>query len=178
MHQQRDKLQQTKTAEPEDKEVKNQTNKLEREENITYIAENTKRSNQKDSTEDGKKTIRVKNFEERIEDKMAVEMGNIQTKAKPQENDEVVNEVSNNHKKTSFGIGQRKEKAEEPKYNDRNVEVKRTQPSNYYENKTENHQNIKKENCMTCGKYITTRVQFGQCQKWLRFKCEETTKDK
>ena len=42
-------------------------------------------------------------------------------------------------KKASFGIGQKKEKAEEPKYSDRSVEVKRTQPSNYYENKTENH---------------------------------------
>lgn len=110
MHQQRDKSQQTKTAEPEDKEVKNQTNKLEREENITYIAENTKRSNKKDSTEDGKKTIRVKNFDERIEDIMAVEMGNIQTKAKPQENDEVVNEVSNNHKKHLSGLDKEKKK--------------------------------------------------------------------
>ena len=66
-------------------------------------------------------------------------MGNIQTKAKPQENDEVVNEVSNNHKKSIFRDWTKKRKKEEPKYSDRSVEVKRTQPSNYYENKTENH---------------------------------------
>ena len=37
-------------------------------------------------------------------------MGNIQTKAKPQENDEVVNEVSNNHKKSIFRDWTKKKK--------------------------------------------------------------------
>lgn len=66
---------------------------------------------------------------------MAVAMGNIQTKAKPQENNEVVNEVSNNQPQKKHLSG----KAEEPNYSDKSVEAKRTQPSNYYENKTENH---------------------------------------
>ena len=53
----------------------------------------------------------------------------VETKAKQQENDEMVNEASNNQlrKETSIGIGQRKEKAEEPKYSDRSVENKRAQ---------------------------------------------------
>ena len=38
-------------------------------------------------------------------------MGNIQTKAKPQENDEVVNEVSNNHKKSIFRDWTKKRKS-------------------------------------------------------------------
>ena len=56
--------------------------------------------------------------------------------------------------------GQRKEKAEEPKYSDGSVEINRTKPSNYKENKTEKYhvekeqQAIKSENCLTCDKYV------------------------
>ena len=39
---------------------------------------------------------------------MAVAMGNIQTKAKPQENNEVVNEVSNNQPQKKHLSGKRK----------------------------------------------------------------------
>ena len=49
---------------------------------------------------------------------------------------------------------QKKEKAEEPKYSDRSVEVEKTQQSKKNENKTKNYycdkeqQNIKSKNCM------------------------------
>ena len=70
-----------------------------------------------------------------------------------------------------IGDGQRKEKAEEPKSSDRSVEVKRTKQSNYNENKTENYyvekeqQDIKRENCMKCDKYVETELQCGYCQR-------------
>ena len=41
------------------------------------------------------------------------------------------------------GDGQRKKKEEEPKNSDRSIEIKRTQQSNYNENKTENY-NVEK----------------------------------
>ena len=50
--------------------------------------------------------------------------------------------------------GQRKEKAEEPKYSDRSAEVRKTQQSKKNKNKTKNYyydkeqQNIKSKNCM------------------------------
>ena len=45
-------------TEPKQKEVENQTKKLEREENITYITENLK-NNRKDSTEKYRKNVRM-----------------------------------------------------------------------------------------------------------------------
>ena len=76
-----------------------------------------------------------------------------------------------NYKKNIDRNGQTKQKAEEPKYSDRSVEINRTKQSYYNENKTENHnvekeqQDIKNEKCMTCDKYIETGVQFGYCQR-------------
>ena len=98
----------------------------------------------------------------------------------------MVNEASNNQlrKETSIGIGQRKEKAEEPKYSDRSVEAKRAQQSNYNKKTPrklfgENEQqDIKSESCMTCDKCVYTRVQCGYCQRWFHFRCEGTTKEK
>ena len=95
-------------------------------------------------------------------------------------------EVSNRQlqKKTLIGDGQRKEKAEEPKYSDRSVEINRTKQSNYKENKIEKYhvekeqQVIKSENCMTCDKYFGTGVQCEYCQRWSHFKCEGTRKEK
>ena len=87
---------------------------------------------------------------------MAVEIRSIQTKAKEQ-HDEVTKEVSNSQlqKETLIGDGQRKEKAEEPKYSDRGVEIKRTKQSNYTEKKTENYYVDKEQrdiSCMNCDK--------------------------
>ena len=69
---------------------------------------------------------------------MAVETRSIQNKAKQQDHAEGTNEVSNSQlqEETLICSGQRKEKAEEPKHSNRSVELKRTQQSNYNENKT------------------------------------------
>ena len=155
------------------------------EENITYTTENIKWNSSKDLIEKDAKNIRVQNVGERLKDVVAVEMKNIQTKAKHQKNKEVVNEVSNNLLQTeTMGKEQRKEKAEEPKYSDRSAQVKRTQQSNCNENKTEKYcgeneqQDIKNENSTKRDKYLETEVQCRYCQKWFNFKCEETTKEK
>ena len=57
-------------------------------------------------------------FEESIEEVVAEEIRSIRTRAKQQEHDDVTKEVSNSQlqQETMIGDGQRKEKAEEPKY--------------------------------------------------------------
>ena len=77
-------------TEPKDKEIENETKKLEREKNITYTPENIK-NNRKNLTEKYGKN-RVQHVEERI-DVVAVEIRSIQTKTKQQEHDEVINKV-------------------------------------------------------------------------------------
>ena len=114
----------------------------------------------------------MQHFEERIE-VVAEEIRCIRTRAKQKEHNNVTKEVSNRQlqKETLIGDGQTKEKAEEPKYSDRSVEINRTKQSYYNENKTENHnvekgqQDIKNENCMKCDKYVETGVQCGYCQR-------------
>ena len=56
-------------------------------------------------------------------------------------------EISNNQlpKERLIGDRQRKEKAEEPKYSDRSVEINGTKQSNYNENKTGNRNNEKEQ---------------------------------
>ena len=110
----------------------------------------------------------------------------IPTRAKQKEHGDVAKAVSNSQlqKRNIEGDGQRKEKEEEPKYSDRNVEINRTKQSNYNENKTEKYhvdkeqQNIKNENCMKFDKYFETGTQCGYCQRWFHFKCEGTTIEK
>ena len=59
--------------------------------------DNIKRNDRKDSTEKyWEKKVSVKNTGEGIENEMAVEIRNIETKAKPQEINEVASGVSNN----------------------------------------------------------------------------------
>ena len=57
-------------------------------------------------------------FEESIEEVVAEEIRSVQTRDKQQEHDDVTKEVSNSQlqQETMIGDGQRKEKAEEPKY--------------------------------------------------------------
>ena len=55
-------------------------------------------------------------FEESIEEVVAEEIRSIRTRAKQQEHDNVTKEVSNSQQETMIEDGQRKEKAEEPKY--------------------------------------------------------------
>ena len=55
-------------------------------------------------------------FEESIEEVVAEEIRSVQTRAKQQEHDDVTKEVSNSQQETMIEDGQRKEKAEEPKY--------------------------------------------------------------
>ena len=102
-------------TETKNKEVENQNKKLESKDNITYTTENTEENNRKDSK--GKNGIhnRVENVGEIIEDKVPVEMINIQTKTKQQDNNVVANKISNNQQqKETTGNRQRKEKMEEP----------------------------------------------------------------
>ena len=115
----------------------------------------------------------MQHFEERIEEVVAEEIRSIRTGGKQKEHNDVTKEVSNRQlqKETLIGDGQTKERAEEPKYCDRSVEINRTKQSYYNENKTENHnvekgqQDIKNENCMKCDKYVETGVQCGYCQR-------------
>ena len=95
-------------TESTDKEVENQTKKLEMEENITYTTENIR--SKKNSTGKYGRNTRVQHFEERIEEVVAEEIRNIQTRAKQKEHDDVTKEVSNSQlqKKTLLGDGQRK----------------------------------------------------------------------
>ena len=61
----------------------------------------------------------------------------------------------------------KQEKAEEPKYSDRNVEINGTKQSYYNENKIENHNvDIENKNCMKCEKHVETGVQCRYCQRW------------
>ena len=135
-------------TEPKDKEVENQTKKLEREEIITYTTENLK--NKKDSKEKYGRN-RVQHFEERIEEVVAEEIRSIRTRASQKVHNDVTKEVSNSQlqKETLIGDRQTKEKAKEPKYSDRSVEINRTKQSNCNENKTKNHNDdIKNESYM------------------------------
>ena len=95
-------------TESTDKEVENQTKKLEMEENITYTTENI--ISKKNSTGKYGRNTRVQHFEERIEEVVAEEIRNIQTRAKQKEHDDVTKEASNSQlqKKTLLGDGQRK----------------------------------------------------------------------
>ena len=146
-----------------------------RHEIIIYTAENIK--NKKDLTEKYERD-RVQHFEERTEEVVGEEIRSIRTRAKQKEHNDVTKEVSNRQlqKETFIGDGQTKEKAEEPKYSDRSVEINRTKQSYYNENKTENHnvekeqQDTKNENCIKCDKYLKTGVQGGYCQRWFHFK--------
>ena len=75
------------------------------------------------------------------------EIWSIQNKAKQKEHNGVTKEISSNQlkKETLTGDRQRKEKAEEPKYSDRSVEINRTKQSTYNENKRENRNNEKEQ---------------------------------
>ena len=77
------------------KKVEDQNKKFESKNNITNTAENAEQNNRKYSA--GKNGInnRVQNIGEIIEDKVPVEMANIQTKNKQQDNDIMANKISN-----------------------------------------------------------------------------------
>ena len=77
------------------KKVEDQNKKFESKNNITNTTENTEQNNRKYSA--GKNGInnRVQNIGEIIEDKVPVEMANIQTKNKQQDNDIMANKISN-----------------------------------------------------------------------------------
>ena len=101
-------------TESKDKEVENQTTKLEREEIITYTAENTK--NNRDLTEKYERK-RVQHFEERIEEVVAEEIRVIRTRAKQKEHHDVTKKVSNRQlqKETLVGDGKNKGKSRRTK---------------------------------------------------------------
>ena len=82
-------------TETKSKKNEDQNKKFESKGNITYTTENTEQKNRKYST--GKNGINnsVQNIGEIIEDKVPVEMANIQTKTKQQDNDIVAKKTSN-----------------------------------------------------------------------------------
>lgn len=98
----------------------------------------------------------------------------------------MANESSNNQqqKETLKCIVQRQEKAEQVKYNDKSVEVKRAKRSNCKENERGNcygnnkQQDIKCEKHMKCDKCVETGVQCGYCERFFHFNCERKTKEK
>ena len=106
-------------TETKSKKVEDQSKKFESKDNKTYTIGNTEQNNRKYST--GKNGInnRVQNIGDIIEDKVPVEMANIQSKTKQQDNDIVANKTSNyQQQREATGNGQRKEKVEEPNYSD------------------------------------------------------------
>ena len=108
------------------KKVEHQNKKFESKDNITYTNENVEQNNRKYST--GKNGInnRVQNMGEIIEDKVPVEMTNIQIKTKQQDDHIVANKTSNyQQQKEATGNGRRKEKGEEPKCSDSEQEGNR-----------------------------------------------------
>ena len=64
------------------------------------------------------------------------------------------------------------------------IEVKITQWSNYKENTTGNYyedneqRHIKNKNCMKCDKYVEQRVKHIHWQRYFKFKCEGTRREK
>ena len=82
-------------TETKSKKVEDQNKKFESKDNITYTTENTEKKNRKCSI--GKNGIinRIQNIGGIIEDKVPVEMANMQTKTKQQDNDIVANKASN-----------------------------------------------------------------------------------
>ena len=125
----------------------------------------------------------MQHFEERME-VVAEEIRSIRTRVKQKEHNDVTKEVSNRQLQKKNIDRRWTNKAEEPMYSDRGVEINRAKQSYYNENKTENHgvekeqQYIKNEKCMKCYKYVETRVQCRHCQRWFHFKCEGPTKEK
>ena len=114
------------------KKVEDENKKFESKDGITYTTENTEQNNRKYST--GKNGInnRVQNIGEIIEDKVPVEMANIQTKTNQQDNDTVAKKTSNyQQQKEATCNGQRKEKVEEPKYSDSEQQGKDDQTYNF-----------------------------------------------
>ena len=75
--------------------VEDQNKTFESKDNITYTTENTEKKNRKCSI--GKNGIinRIENIGGIIEDKVPVEMANMPTKTKQQDNDIVANKASN-----------------------------------------------------------------------------------
>ena len=72
------------------------------------------------------------NIGEIIEDQVPVEIANIQTKTKQQDNDIVAKKTSNYHQqKEATGNGQRKEIGEEPKYSDSEQQGKDNKTYNF-----------------------------------------------
>ena len=116
-------------TETKSKKNEDQNKKFESKGNITYTTENTEQKNRKYST--GKNGINnsVQNIGEIIEDKVPVEMANIQTKTKQQDNDIVAKKTSNyQQQKEVTGNGRRKEIGEKPKYSDVNSKAKTARP--------------------------------------------------
>ena len=71
------------------------------------------------SSKEQENATRVQNIGETIEDKVPVEVANIQTKFKQQDNDIVPKKTSNyQQQKEATGNGQRKEIGKKPKYSD------------------------------------------------------------
>ena len=64
------------------------------------------------------------------------------------------------------------------------IEVKITQWSNYKENTTGNYyedneqRHIKNKNCMKCDKYVEQGVKHIHWQRYFKFKCEGTRREK
>ena len=103
--------------------VEDQNKKLESKDNIIYITEHTVQKNRKYSVGKNGISNRVLDVGETIEDKVPVKMANIQTKTKQQNKDIVPNKTAN-YQQEATGNGQRKEKVEEPKDSDSELQGK------------------------------------------------------
>ena len=90
---------------------------------------------------------------------MAADFRSIQTLVKQKEHNEVAPNIQL-QKEAAIGDAQRKEKVEEPKYRYRSVEDKRTQQSNYNENKA--------------GKYYGENEQLNiNSENWINMLCDK-----
>ena len=141
---------------------------------------------------------RVQNIGETIQDKVPVEMANIQAKTKQQDNDIVAKKTSNyQQQKEATGNGQRSEIGEWPKYSDSEQQGKYEKTYNFRSTSTrakiETKKSGKEDNinselaqqgnsdisnrdvCPLYNRPVKTGVKCGICSRWFHYKCEGTT---
>ena len=183
-------------------------------ENEEIIQELEVKSCEKGKTESKVEIIKVKqlvektttqkeyqNIGEIIEDKVPVEMANIQTKTKQQDNDIVAKKTSNyQQQKEATGNGQRNEIGEKLKYSDSEQQGKDDKTYNFRSTSTrakietkkrgkedninselaqeENSDISNRDVCPLCNRPVKTGVECGICSRWFHYKCEGTTEER
>ena len=152
------------------------------------------------SSKEQENGTRVQNIGETIEDKVPVEVANIQTKSKQQDDDIVSKKTSNyQQQKEATGNGQRNKIGEKPRYSDSEQQGKDDKTYNFRTTSTrakietkkrgkedninselaqeENSDISNRDVCPLCNRPVKTGVECGICSRWFHYKCEGTTEE-